>query len=75
MEEETFNGWSNYDTWKLHLNLTNEFTITKYLESEIKNMSLTDFINYCVLVKPHLIDSINYSQVNFEEVYGAFRED
>lgn len=69
--ENTYNGWTNRNTWLLNLNLTNDYGISKFLESEINNMSLSDFIIYCNCVKNSLVDSINYSQVNFKEVFEA----
>lgn len=74
MENETYNGWTNRNTWLLNLNLTNDYGINKYLESDIYNMSLSDFIIYCECVKNSLIDEIDYSQVNFKEVYESFKE-
>lgn len=74
MQNETYNGWTNRNTWLLNLNLTNDYSISKFLECEINNMSLSDFIIYCECIKNSLIDEIDYSQVNFKEVYEYFKE-
>jgi len=74
-QHKEYNGWWNYDTWKFNLNLTNEYNFIKPLEEEINNISLKDFVRYCLTNLFYFVDEINFKQVNFEEVYTALKDD
>lgn len=72
-EFEDYNGWSNYDTWLLHLNITNNYELYKKFEKNIlMNVSLNTFVELCLLRRTYYEDKhINFSNVNFAEIYEA----
>ena len=71
---EEYNGWCNYDTWKFNLNISNIYSFTKELEAQINNMSLKDFVTFCLVNKHIFVDTINFLKVDFKEVYTAWRD-
>lgn len=70
-----YNGWTNYNTWLFNLNLTNEYDFIVPLESKIQEMSLKDFILYCLKKLWFFVDRIDFTEVNFKEVYTALKDD
>jgi hypothetical protein len=71
-ENEKYNGWTNWNTWALHLNITNDYHIYEYF----KNIeSLDGFIKACQLYKSQFYDkTINLKNCNFLEVFNAVSE-
>lgn len=73
-EFEDYNGWTNYDTWLLHLNITNDYKLYKKFEKDmLMNVSLNTFVELCLLRRTYYVDKINFSNVNFCEVYEALK--
>lgn len=68
-----YNGWHNIDTWRFNLNLTNEYCFIKPLENEINKMSLKDFVIYCLTNVTYFVDKINFTEVNYKEVFQALK--
>ncbi len=66
MNTETYNGWTNWDTWNTSLHLTNDETTYKCCrmckdENGIKGV-FNEFF-------PDSIDEIDITKVNWLEVY------
>ena len=78
MQTEKYNGWTNYNTWKLHLNITNIYELDKMFRKEINQneISLNDFVFLAYMFKDNYEDKdIDLGQVNMKEVYEALKED
>ena len=78
-KQETHNGYTNYSTWLLALNITNDpYTAELFDEKVNKNhISLSDFIKVCVHCEPYFDDgdNIDYSEINFREVYDDLKDE
>lgn len=74
MENQTYNGWSNYDTWKLYLNLTN-INMERALKMAT-NKDLKAFEVKCIKTwhSRYYDKDIDYTQVNFKEIYDHLKE-
>ena len=64
---ETFNGWSNYDTWLAALWLNNDFDWHKRLISCQTAMQV-EMVYDAAMASGYITDKIEKNHVDFEEI-------
>lgn len=69
-------NWSNWNTWKLYLNLMNKNLLYHFLMDNIEDMTLDQFIVHCTMFQHEnkYYDNINLFDVNFFEVYSKIKQ-
>ena len=82
MEQETYNGWKNYETWLLNLWITNEEGTLSYVKESLKNGQelqdiLLEIITQTQNKEGMLQDIINayLSRVSFEDIKKGLLEE
>ena len=85
MTGQKYNGWVNYETWKLNLNLTNEEGIYLDIKEKVKEgISEDDLKEYLEElykfneVGYKIIDFWSYNEWNeiyFNDIIDSFKED
>ena len=72
MKNEKYNGYKNYNTWLIVVNLTNDYNFYKSVtEKKEKWTSLNDFKNK---YKNYIIDEINWSLVSATDLKEWYQE-
>lgn len=72
MQDNTYNGWTNYETWKTHLEILDGY---EWADAETLRDLAEDVLMYGVEhpTAEAIIDAF-LSQVNFEEISEALKE-
>lgn len=75
MQDNTYNGWTNWETWKTHLEIFEGFT-----DGDTSPEALRDLAEYVLYqgvsngTAESIIDAF-ISEVNFDEISEALTED
>lgn len=81
MENEKYNGWTNYDTWLVVLWLNNDesnYRRLEHLKNGIGSKKLEDLTNielYEKLKTFNYGDKINWNNVNIDEIRESILEE
>ena len=82
MSTQTYNGWTNWETWNVMLWLDNEYVMyqaytTAVRRGKIRDAdSAEDFIkDYMQFGTPDFISPNQYGKVNFDEIWNHMKED
>ena len=81
MENEKYNGWSNYDTWLVMVWLLNDYDNYKAVCNWIEGIGTKKLVDYTEtevydkLKRFHYGDKINWNNVNINEVKEGLLEE
>jgi hypothetical protein len=72
-----YNGWRNWDTWNVHLWLTNEYSVYKEALHICTTLPMEHAIGFLKTLARDftnaITDGVEFPKVDWEEVYEAFR--
>lgn len=86
MEEDKYNGWTNWETWCINLWLTNDEGVDNRVHEIIKNNKnsetpnidtedeLKEFVDELIESK-YITDNISLHRVNWKETIDSFNEE
>ena len=79
MNEQTYNGWTNYETWNVNLWITNDYDIN--LEKQLRGIEKWFAYGVLKYVKkkypngtPDMDSEKDYEKVNWNEITDAWNE-
>lgn len=64
--KNTYNGWKNYETWLVVVNLENNYNF--YSRVTTKKEKWTNFENFKNNYKHYMVDRVNWSKVSAKEI-------
>jgi len=69
-DKKEYNGWSNYNTWKVALNLSNDQSTQEYYQDAIKEGQITDGDSY----KDWFKENFESKEEGYYKLYDGWSE-
>lgn len=70
--KNTYNGWKNYETWLIVVNLENDYNF--YSEVTTKKEKWTNFEDFKNKYGCYMVDRVNWSKVSAKEIKEWYNE-